>query len=139
MLLIVLHACRYAYGAIAEWQVRQGVTRQGMIGTRTLKETAKLRMRRAHSKALRLIFFSSYSTTRSCCALGEASYPSAGIPCMTQLQMKHSDAMGEANDTGDVPERSPSRYWFPYHFILAADKKLAQLYAMAPGGARRPK
>ena len=41
---------RYAFGAIAEWQCRQGVTQQGMIGVRPLKETARLRMRRAHSK-----------------------------------------------------------------------------------------
>ena len=41
---------RYAWVAISEWQCNQGVTQQGMIGSKPLKEAASVRMRRAHSE-----------------------------------------------------------------------------------------
>ena len=51
-LMSLMEVCRYAFGAIAEWQCRLGVSQQGMSGSRPLKDMARLRLRRAHSKRL---------------------------------------------------------------------------------------
>lgn len=40
---------RYAWAAISQWQVAQGVTQQGLMGARPQETTAATALRRSHS------------------------------------------------------------------------------------------
>ena len=41
--------CRYAWAAISQWQVAQGVTQQGLMGSRAPEQAASTNLRRTQS------------------------------------------------------------------------------------------
>lgn len=121
---------RYAFGAIAEWQCRLGVSQQGMSGSRPLKDMTRLRLRRAHSEGLNLLTWYPMQFGPACNPQPIKSKEErkrrggreggvyslrlhslepdpceriAGIPCMTQLQIKHSDAYNHDTAEEDNP------------------------------------
>ncbi|KAK9814559.1 hypothetical protein WJX72_007850 [[Myrmecia] bisecta] len=82
---IVRDANRYAWGAISEWQVQQGVTQQGKVGA---------------DSALRLSEGN---------GLGSGLKRSHSISCMTQLQAKQASAAWQEEQVLQAPARGGRR------------------------------